>query len=96
MRRAWVYMLTNQYKTVLYTGVTSNLEKRIYQHKYEKGSKFTTKYKCNRLVYFEETDDISATIEYEKKIKAGSRSKKNKLIEKNNPNWLDFAVDWYA
>ena len=91
----YVYIVTNHYHNVLYTGVTSNLEGRIYQHKAGEGCTFTKKYKCNKLVYFEETDDISFAIEYEKKIKAGSRKKKIALIEEQNPLWLDLAQDWF-
>lgn len=95
MKRGFVYILTNQYRNVLYTGVTSDLERRIYQHKNEKGSIFTKKYKCNRLIYFDETDSIVTAIEHEKKVKSGSRKKKIALIEKDNPNWIDLADGWF-
>ncbi|MCF7917563.1 GIY-YIG nuclease family protein [Candidatus Gracilibacteria bacterium] len=95
MGRGYVYIVTNHYNNVLYTGVTSDLERRIYEHKKGEGCDFTKKYKCDRLVYFDETDDISIAIEYEKKIKAGSREKKIQLIEEQNPDWLDLAQDWF-
>jgi len=91
----YVYIMTNHYNTVLYTGVTNNLERRAYEHKTGQGCKFTKKYKCDKLVYFAETDDITVAIEYEKKIKAGSRKKKIQLIEEQNPQWFDLAQDWF-
>ncbi|MDM8537329.1 hypothetical protein QUF70_11285 [Desulfobacterales bacterium HSG17] len=69
--------------------------RRIYQYKTGQGSAFSKKYKCKKLVYFDETDDITVAIEYEKKIKAGSRKKKIQLIEKQNPLWLDLAQGWF-
>ncbi len=91
----YVYIVTNHYHSVLYTGVTADLERRIYQHKTGEGGIFAKKYKCHKLVYFEETDGIGCAIEYEKKIKAGSRKKKIKLIEEQNPFWIDLAQDWF-
>ena len=87
--------MANHYNTIVYTGVTSDLERRVYEHKTGKGGDFTKKYKCTKLVYFAETDSITVAIEYEKKIKAGSRAKKNKLIAEQNPHWLDLAEDWF-
>ena len=86
----YVYILTNKYCTVLYTGVTSNLVKRGYEHKnhLDKES-FTAKYKVDRLVYFEETSDVRAAIEREKQIKSWSRSRKTDLIFEKNPHWVD-------
>jgi len=83
-----VYILSNKSNTVLYTGVTSNLEQRLYQHRigFFKNS-FTSKYKTNKLVYFEEFFDINDAIAREKQIKAGSRKRKNALIESINPEW---------
>ena len=95
MKKWFVYILTNHYDTVLYTGVTRDLERRIYQHKNNQGGFFTRKYKCHKLVYFEETDSIVFAIEYEKKIKAGSREKKERLINTKNPLWLDLSIDWF-
>ena len=95
MRKGYVYIITNHYNNVLYTGVTSNLERRMYQYKTDKASAFAKKYKCNKLVYFDETDDITIAIEYEKKIKAGSRKKKIQLIEEQNPHWLDLVQGWF-
>jgi len=86
----YVYMLTNQNKTVLYTGVTNNLARRVYEHKnhLDKGS-FTAMYKEENLVYYEETTSVESAIEREKQIKGWNRKKKNKVIERMNPNWLD-------
>jgi len=86
----FVYILTNSDNTVLYTGVTSNLEQRLHQHRtgYFKDA-FTSRYKCNKLVYYEELYDIASAIAREKKIKAGSRKRKIQLIESLNPEWKD-------
>ncbi len=74
---------------VIYTGVTSNLQKRIFEHKQKLIDGFTKKYNLNKLVYFEMFDDIKDAILREKKIKAGSRKKKLDLIQKSNPNFKD-------
>ena len=95
MRRGYVYIMSNRYNTVLYTGVTSDLERRVWEHKNGKGGRFTNKYKCHKLVYFGETDSIATAIEYEKIIKNGSRQKKKEMIEEMNPNWLDLANGWF-
>ena len=86
----YVYILTNAHKTVLYTGVTNNLVRRIYEHKshLDKGS-FTDRYNVEYLVYFESTSDVKAAVEREQQIKSWSRKKKNKLIEYTNPDWND-------
>ncbi|HDZ59794.1 MAG TPA: GIY-YIG nuclease family protein [Actinobacteria bacterium] len=78
----------------LYTGVTNNLERRVYQHKNELMEGFTRKYKIKRLVYFEETTSIEAAIAREKQIKAWRRQKKITLIKKNNPAWADLSEEW--
>ena len=86
----YVYILTNKHCTVLYTGVTSDLLRRVYQHKnhLDKDS-FTAKYKVTRLVYFEETSDVKAALEREKQIKSWNRDRKTSLIMSRNPKWLD-------
>ena len=86
----YVYILTNAHKTVLYTGVTNNLVRRVYEHKnhLDKGS-FTYQYNVEYLVFFEETNDIESAISREKQIKGWNRKRKNKLIEQKNPNWID-------
>jgi len=75
--------------TVLYTSVTNNLRKRVAEHRNKIGSKFTSKYNITKLVYYESFARIWDAIAAEKKIKAGSRAKKIKLIESLNPQWED-------
>ena len=86
----YVYILTNKNHTVLYTGITSDLIKRVYEHKNhcDKDS-FTSKYKVDRLIYFEETSDVNAAIEREKQIKSWNRKRKDKMIASMNPKWED-------
>ncbi len=79
-----VYIVTNRYNTVLYTGVTNNLLRRIWEHKQKSTKCFSKKYNCDKLVYFEMFDDAYNAIQREKQIKAGSRRKKLALI--NNVN----------
>jgi putative endonuclease len=88
-REAYVYIMTNKRNTVLYTGVTSNLIKRVYEHKEKLVKGFTKKYNINKLVYYEVFDDITNAISREKQIKAGSRKKKIELIESINKEWKD-------
>jgi putative endonuclease len=85
-----VYILTNPKNTVLYTGVTSRLKERIWEHKTKTyQTAFTNKYHIHKLIYFEEYSDIRDAIDREKQIKAGSRAKKIALIEGMNPEWND-------
>ena len=86
----FVYILTNKNHTVLYTGVTTSLKVRIDQHKTKvnKGS-FSSKYNCNKLVYYEGFTDIGQAIAEEKRIKGGNRKNKIILIETKNPGWMD-------
>lgn len=86
----FVYIMTNKSGT-LYTGVTNNLERRIYEHKHHLVNGFTKKYRIERLVYFEETNDINAAISREKQIKGWVRKKKIALIESMNPDWKDLS-----
>ena len=85
----FVYIATNKTNRVLYTGVTNNLVKRIYEHKNKFVSGFTSKYKVDKLIYYEIFSDINEAISREKQIKAGSRTKKLKMIELMNPNLED-------
>ncbi len=88
MKPGFVYILTNKNNTTLHVGVTSNLEKRLKQHRTDMNPKsFTSRYKLYKLVFFESYQMISDAIAREKQLKAGSRAKKIALIEKNNPNW---------
>jgi len=91
--KSWVYILTNRNNTVLYTGVTSNLQKRIYEHKIKIYEGFAAKYNCDKLVYVQEFTEINQAIEYEKKIKGGNRARKEKLINNQNPDWNDLSED---
>lgn len=84
-----VYIITNKKNGTLYTGVTSDLIQRIWQHKAKLIDGFSKRYNLDRLVYMEVTQSIISAIEREKQIKAGSRAKKIKLIESTNPSWQD-------
>ena len=85
----YIYILTNQTHTVLYTGVTNDLKRRIYQHREKLLSGFTSRYNVSKLVLYECTEDPSAAISREKQIKAGSRRKKIELVNRFNPDWRD-------
>ncbi len=87
--------MTNRRNGTLYTGVTNDLRKRVWQHKNKVLPGFSAQYGLNQLVYFERWQDISRAINREKQIKAGSRAKKLALIEHENPNWKDLAADWF-
>ena len=95
MKKSYVYILTNKNKSVLYIGVTSHLINRVFQHKtkYYRAS-FTAKYNCNRLVFYQEFENIMDAINFEKKLKAGNRAKKENLINIQNREWADLAKDW--
>ncbi len=94
MKFSYVYIMTNKNNTVLYTGVTSNLLKRVYQHKNKTYKGFTNRYNCEKLIYYTEFTDINEAISFEKKIKAGNRKNKEKLINEINPNWDDLSDEW--
>ncbi len=87
----YVYMLTNPHHSVLYVGVTSNLEKCLYEHKNKLIKGFTSKYNVHKLVYCEHCHDIEAAIAREKEIKGWRRSKKNALISTVNPDWKEIG-----
>jgi len=86
--------MTNKNNTVLYIGVTSNLVKRVYEHKTKKHKGFTEKYNCNKLVYFEVYSDINEAISREKQLKKGNRIRKNNLVAIENSNWIDLSENW--
>ena len=96
MNEYYVYMLMNRWKTVLYTGVTNSLHRRVWEHKQKQVRGFTKQYNCEYLVYFETYNDITQAIAREKQIKGWTRSKKNALIATLNPEWKDLAADWYS
>ena len=86
----YVYILTNDYRTTLYIGVTNNLQKRIGQHYFDSQNakkSFAGKYSCYHLVYYERFDNATAAIAREKELKKWRRKKKNTLISDFNPNW---------
>jgi putative endonuclease len=89
MKQPSVYIMTNHRKGTLYTGVTSNLIRRVYEHKNNLLPGFTKKFGCHRLAYYELFDDMISAITREKQIKSGSRANKIKLIENQNPEWAD-------
>jgi putative endonuclease len=93
MNQYYVYILTNRSKT-LYTGVTNNLKRRIYEHKNKIIKGFTAKYNIDKLVYYEVYNDITQAIQREKQIKGWVRKKKIELIESVNPDWKDLSEDW--
>ncbi|MGB3716234.1 MAG: GIY-YIG nuclease family protein [Candidatus Promineifilaceae bacterium] len=94
MKQYYVYIMTSATGT-LYTGVTNNLERRVYQHKNKLMEGFTKKYSVNRLIYVEVFDDIRDAIGREKQIKGWRRSKKIELINSQNRKWKDLSEDWY-
>ena len=89
----YVYLLTNKYKTVLYIGVTNNLIRRIYEHKFKLQKGFTEKYNIDRLVYYELHSEVMEAISREKQIKGWTRKKKNDLICQLNPKWEDLYYE---
>jgi putative endonuclease len=91
----YVYILTNKNNQVLYTGVTNDLRRRIYEHRHKLLPGFTAKYNLNKLVYYETTKDIIQAIAREKQIKGGSRQDKIDLIILDNPNWRDLYEEIY-
>jgi putative endonuclease len=93
MPEYYVYILTNRSRT-LYTGVTNDLQRRVLEHKSRAIPGFTRKYRVDRLVYFESTDDVNRALAREKQIKGWLRARKLALIEGMNPEWNDLAADW--
>ena len=92
-KQGYIYLLTNERNTVIYTGVTSDLQKRVYEHKEKLVEGFTKKYNINKLVHYEVSDDIESAIVREKQIKAGSRKKKLDLIKSENPRFKDLYYE---
>jgi putative endonuclease len=92
MPEFYVYIMTNRSGT-LYTGVTNNLERRVYEHRRKLVEGFTKKYNLAKLVYYEATNDIRSAIGREKQIKGWLRRKKIELMESMNPQWADLAAE---
>ncbi|MBI5696516.1 MAG: GIY-YIG nuclease family protein [Nitrospirae bacterium] len=89
----FVYILSNNSNSALYTGVTSDLKRRVFEHKEKLQEGFTSKYNIDKLVYYEMTNDVKAAINREKQIKGGSRAKKFDLVVSMNPGWRDLYED---
>ena len=90
----YVYMLSNWDDSVLYIGVTNDLQRRLYEHRNGLADGFTKKYNVHKLVYFESTTDAYSAISREKQLKNWSRHKKNALVIKRNPEWKDLSANW--
>ena len=93
-KQGYVYIMTNESNRVLYTGVTSGLEHRVFEHKSLKIEGFTQKYKCTKLVYFEVYESMMEAIMREKQIKGLLRWKKEELIKSENLHWKDLSEEW--
>ena len=91
-----IYIMTNKYNKVLYTGVTSNLLRRITEHKEKTIEGFTSRYNITKLVYYEEYNTMEEAIAREKQIKGGSRQKKLDLIKSKNPEWKDLYDEFFV
>ena len=92
-KRYHVYILANKGR-MLYTGITNDLERRVWEHKNHQTAGYTKKYDITRLVYYESTTDVLSAITREKQIKGWLRKKKIALIESMNPDWQDLSKDW--
>jgi len=90
----YVYLLTNWNNQVMYVGMTNDLERRLYEHKHKLFKGFAEKYNLDKLVYFEETQDVMSAISREKEIKKWRREKKNQLVNQVNPSWKDLSSSW--
>ena len=93
MRSYWTYIIASR-RRVLYTGVTNDLERRVFEHKTGLTPGFAKRYGCDRLVFFEEADSPIVAIAREKQIKGWTRARKLALIEEQNPQWRDLSEDW--
>ena len=89
-RQYYIYIMTNQNNTTIYTGITNNLKRRVFEHKNKLVKGFTKKYSIDKLVYYEIFKDPGNAILREKRLKGSSRARKNKLVESVNPQWVDF------
>ena len=91
----YVYIIVNQRNTVMYVGITNDLNRRVYEHKAGLVEGFAKCYNIDKLVYLESTTDVFSAITREKEIKKWRREKKNILVESTNPDWCDLSSDWY-
>jgi len=94
MNDYWVYFMVSQSNSVLYVGVSNDLERRVIEHKLHKIDGFTKKYNCDKLVYFEQYSNINQAILREKQLKNWKREWKNTLVSKENPDWNDLSAEW--
>ena len=94
MKAYCVYILTNWNNRVMYIGVTGDLRRRLFEHRNEFADGFTKKYHVHKLVYFEQTTDVTEALEREKQLKKWVRAKKNQLVETMNPEWKDLSEGW--
>lgn len=94
MRDYYVYIITNKPKGVLYTGITNNLERRMWEHKTKQVKGFSQTYCLDKLIWYEHTNDVNEAISREKQIKNWKRQWKIELIEEQNPNWRDLSGDF--
>jgi len=94
IHKYYVYILASKIRGTLYIGITNNLQQRVFEHKAGIKKGFTQKYGINKLMYFEEFQDVSDAISREKNLKKWKRDWKIKLIEENNKKWLDLSKDW--
>ena len=89
MKKCYVYIISNKYNTTLYVGVTNDLRRRIHEHKENIIKGFSSRYNCNKLVWYEELENIKSVIEKEKQMKKWKREYKENLINNMNPEWID-------
>jgi putative endonuclease len=92
----YVYIITNQHNTTLYTGITNSLEQRVFDHKAKRNKGFAYRYNCEKLVYYEEFVQVIDAIAREKQLKKYHRVWKEELIRKMNPEWKDLSEGWYS
>ena len=96
MHRYWVYIVGNKSATAIYIGVTNNIQRRIAEHKLGTIPGYTQRYRCNRLLYFEEYQNVKYAIAREKELKGWKRERKESLIATQNPHRIDLADDWFV
>jgi putative endonuclease len=93
--RAYATYIVASRSRIIYIGVTGDLRRRVFQHKWKEYEGFSAKYNCDRLVWFESYQDITKAITRETQLKKWNRAKKLLLIERMNPAWIDLSRDWY-
>ena len=90
----FIYILSNNFGAI-YIGVTNNLDRRLYEHRYISRSGYVHKYKVHRLIYFENTEDINSALSREKELKGWTRKKKLELVRRSNPGFKDLGEGWF-